>query len=138
MSNFGTNLALLDGEPSAADRFQLEDQILLARDLLALVKTAFQTWLARVSRGAVPFDSGAQERFAGALETLATTFGKLESRARGREIAHAHELYALGLEVQSLLKQQIVPVAPVSSAFDEVELSAGNAAFLSKFLGGAA
>jgi hypothetical protein len=141
---FANNLANLPDGMTEEDRYELEDQILLARDLFNAVRSAFQSWLVRVNRGAVGFDPKTQERYAVTLNMIGTIFGQLESRADEMNracdltVAHYNDLYIWRLELQTLLKQQIVPVAPASSAFDEVDLSPANAAFFKKFLGGTA
>lgn len=137
---FSNNLTHLDAGVTQQDQWELEQQILLASNLLGAVKRAYQSRLIAAQQGRFPFGPKEQVLHRQLLDTLADVFTELEERVqvmervRDQHVAHSHELFTAGLELQSLLKQQWVPVAPVSVAFEEVEVGAGNEAFLARFL----
>ena len=93
-----------------------------------------------MARGHEPYIAQDEQKYKKLLMSLADTFGELELRvnrmeaAIGEHVANSQGVFINGLEIQSLLKQNWVPAASVSMAFEEVEMEGENEEFLANIL----
>jgi hypothetical protein len=125
------------------DKWELEDCIRPAHGLWEAIQREYFSWRSRIEREGLKYDRRTAAMYREAITTFLALFNKLDERIKDMQrssqfrVSCGDDVFSGRLQTEQLIKENWVPVAKVSSAFDEIELSEANTAALRQLLASA-